>query len=84
MRSCGQKALHLIARVLHYVSLLVTGTRQGDKRLRAAAAALQTRVLHLDEGLLVIDKPAGLAVQGGPGVLETPKRNARACILISP
>lgn len=33
----------------------------------ADAAALQARVLHRDDWLLVIDKPAGLAVQGGSG-----------------
>jgi len=31
------------------------------------AAELQARVLHRDDLLLVIDKPAGLAVQGGTG-----------------
>ncbi|NBC31964.1 MAG: RluA family pseudouridine synthase [Alphaproteobacteria bacterium] len=33
----------------------------------AEAAALQARVLYRDEVVLAIDKPAGLAVQGGPG-----------------
>ncbi len=33
----------------------------------ADAADLQARVLHRDDMLLVIDKPAGLAVQGGSG-----------------
>ena len=31
------------------------------------AAELQGRVLHLDEAVIALDKPAGLAVQGGPG-----------------
>jgi 23S rRNA pseudouridine955/2504/2580 synthase len=31
------------------------------------AAMLRQRVLHMDEDLIVIDKPAGLAVQGGTG-----------------
>lgn len=29
---------------------------------------LQARVLHRDDDVIVIDKPAGLAVQGGPGI----------------
>ena len=33
----------------------------------ADAADLQARVLHRDDFLIVIDKPAGLAVQGGSG-----------------
>ena len=32
---------------------------------RADAAAIQARVIHRDDDVLVIDKPAGLAVQGG-------------------
>lgn len=32
------------------------------------ARALRHRILHLDESLIVIDKPAGLAVQGGSKV----------------
>lgn len=43
----------------------------GGPRHAAAVAAcgemLRRRVLHCDEDLLVLDKPAGLAVQGGPG-----------------
>lgn len=35
---------------------------------RALAEALRGRVLYRDEELLVLDKPPGLAVQGGPGV----------------
>lgn len=31
------------------------------------AAALQARVIHRDAALIVLDKPAGLAVQGGSG-----------------
>ncbi|MBV9539037.1 MAG: RluA family pseudouridine synthase [Acidisphaera sp.] len=34
----------------------------------ALAAELQQRVLHRDEHVLVLDKPAGLASQGGPGI----------------
>ena len=37
---------------------------QMDSRI---AADLQARVLHKDDAVLVIDKPAGLAVQGGSG-----------------
>jgi 23S rRNA pseudouridine955/2504/2580 synthase len=33
----------------------------------AAAARLQRLVLHRDDSLIVLDKPAGLAVQGGTG-----------------
>jgi 23S rRNA pseudouridine955/2504/2580 synthase len=29
---------------------------------------LQARVLHRDDHVIIIDKPAGLAVQGGPGI----------------
>ncbi|MEX0808208.1 MAG: RluA family pseudouridine synthase [Dongiaceae bacterium] len=32
------------------------------------AAAIRARVLHRDRDCLVIDKPAGLPVQGGPGI----------------
>ncbi|MEX2201038.1 MAG: RluA family pseudouridine synthase [Dongiaceae bacterium] len=32
------------------------------------AASIQARVLHRDRDCLVIDKPAGLPVQGGPGI----------------
>lgn len=39
-----------------------------DKVAPADAAMLAARVLHRDADLLAIDKPAGLAVQGGPGV----------------
>jgi 23S rRNA pseudouridine955/2504/2580 synthase len=35
---------------------------------REQAAALQARVLYRDDWLLVLDKPAGLAVQGGSGL----------------
>ena len=34
------------------------------------AAELQSRVLHRDRDVLIIDKPAGLAVQGGSGLKE--------------
>lgn len=34
----------------------------------ADAAALQRRVLYRDDALIVIDKPSGLAVQGGSGI----------------
>jgi 23S rRNA pseudouridine955/2504/2580 synthase len=34
---------------------------------RGDADWLRTRILHQDEALLVLDKPAGLAVQGGTG-----------------
>jgi 23S rRNA pseudouridine955/2504/2580 synthase len=34
----------------------------------ADAAALRERVLYRDDALIVIDKPAGLAVQGGSGI----------------
>ena len=51
------------------------GATSAAPRPRAAvsredAADLQARVLHKDAEILVIDKPAGLAVQGGAG---TPK-----------
>jgi 23S rRNA pseudouridine955/2504/2580 synthase len=32
------------------------------------AAALERLVLHRDRSVIVLDKPAGLAVQGGPGI----------------
>ncbi|MDZ4735641.1 MAG: RluA family pseudouridine synthase [Rhodospirillaceae bacterium] len=32
------------------------------------AAAIRARVLHRDRDCLVIDKPAGLPIQGGPGI----------------
>jgi len=51
-----------------------------SERAQAAAEALQTRVLHLDRELLVIDKPAGLAVQGGPGI-SYPVSSLTRCIL---
>jgi len=35
---------------------------------RHEAAALQNRVLYRDDWLIVLDKPAGLAVQGGSGL----------------
>jgi 23S rRNA pseudouridine955/2504/2580 synthase len=38
------------------------GLKPGD------AAALRDRILHLDDDLIAIDKPPGLAVQGGSGV----------------
>ncbi|MCX7933621.1 MAG: RluA family pseudouridine synthase [Rhodovarius sp.] len=34
----------------------------------AAAADLQRRVLYRDDSVIVLDKPPGLAVQGGPGI----------------
>ena len=34
-------------------------------RVTALAGELRSRVLHRDEELLVLDKPPGLAVQGG-------------------
>lgn len=34
----------------------------------ADATMLRHRILHRDDDLLALDKPAGLAVQGGPGV----------------
>jgi len=44
----------------------------GGRNPRPAAKAdlreLEGRILHLDDDVLVIDKPAGLAVQGGSGV----------------
>lgn len=50
----------------------------GDGRAAAAkpvpridpqtAAELQARVLHIDDWLIALDKPAGLAVQGGSGL----------------
>ena len=50
----------------------------GDRRAAAAkpapridpqaAAELQARVLHIDDWLIALDKPAGLAVQGGSGL----------------
>ena len=38
------------------------------KAALALAEHLRQSVLHKDDELLVINKPAGLAVQGGPGV----------------
>jgi 23S rRNA pseudouridine955/2504/2580 synthase len=43
------------------------------RQVRAAidekeGASIRARVLHRDRDTLVIDKPAGLAVQGGPGI----------------
>lgn len=45
----------------------------GGRNPRPAASAadlraLEGRILHMDDDVLVIDKPAGLAVQGGSGV----------------
>ncbi|KAK9824138.1 hypothetical protein WJX72_008058 [[Myrmecia] bisecta] len=37
-------------------------------QLDKLAAQLRERVVYMDNELLVLDKPAGLAVQGGPGV----------------
>lgn len=34
----------------------------------AVAAEIQSRVLYRDDSVIVIDKPPGLAVQGGPGI----------------
>jgi 23S rRNA pseudouridine955/2504/2580 synthase len=43
-------------------------TPTGPSRLQPAeSAALQARVLFMDEWLIAIDKPPGLAVQGGSG-----------------
>lgn len=36
-----------------------------------AAAALASRVLYRDDDVIVLDKPAGLAVQGGSGVRDS-------------
>lgn len=44
--------------------------RAAARRAAAVAACgevLRRRVLHLDRNMLVLDKPAGLPVQGGPG-----------------
>jgi hypothetical protein len=38
-----------------------------EKAIQEVAAQLRARVLYRDDELMVIDKPAGLAVQGGPG-----------------
>ncbi len=47
--------------------------RQGEERVPAAPAAgllqrLEDAILHEDEDLIVLDKPAGLAVHGGSGL----------------
>jgi 23S rRNA pseudouridine955/2504/2580 synthase len=36
----------------------------------AIAAEIQARVLYRDDSVIVIDKPPGLAVQGGPGITK--------------
>ena len=36
----------------------------------AAAAEIRSRMLHRDDSVIVIDKPPGLAVQGGPGITK--------------
>lgn len=61
---------HPIAAVLIPDADIAVGSTVGrhSERLRAAAEALRSRMLHLDPELLVLDKPAGLAVQGGPGM----------------
>lgn len=41
---------------------------RNERLIKVVAAQLQGRLLHIDEQLLVLDKPAGLPVQGGPGV----------------
>ena len=57
----------------------LSAAHRHSERLRAAAEALRTRVLHLDQELLVLDKPAGLAVQGGPGTLSSPQSGLCPC-----
>ncbi len=43
-------------------------TRAPGETLSASdSAALQARVLHIDDDVIAIDKPSGLAVQGGTG-----------------
>lgn len=45
--------------------------RRGPPPLSSAdVTALRDRVLYIDDQVLVIDKPAGLAVQGGTGVVR--------------
>ncbi len=42
--------------------------RQAPSIDRRAVAELKSRVIHRDDHLIVLDKPAGLAVQGGSGI----------------
>ena len=57
---------------LHQQAIETLSTLAGaraEARLKEAAEQLKGRVLFQDAQLLVIDKPAGLPVQGGPGAL---------------
>ncbi|WP_206202593.1 23S rRNA pseudouridine(955/2504/2580) synthase RluC [Thioalkalivibrio sp. XN279] len=44
------------------------GPEQASPRGRAAGLRLETAILHEDERLIVLDKPAGIAVHGGSGL----------------
>ncbi len=49
--------------------------------MAACGEVLRRRVLHLDRHMLVLDKPAGLPVQGGPGTpAALPLRLYRWCL----
>ena len=71
MRACSLSLPKVHSSAAIRVSETCAPSCAGGARRAAALAAcgelLRQRVLHIDEELLVLDKPAGLPVQGGPG-----------------
>jgi 23S rRNA pseudouridine955/2504/2580 synthase len=51
-----------------HVSAGANAVPAAGEALARAAAALRSRILHIDQRVIALDKPAGLAVQGGSKV----------------
>ncbi|NNF51636.1 MAG: 23S rRNA pseudouridine(955/2504/2580) synthase RluC [Gammaproteobacteria bacterium] len=52
---------------------------EGPQTSKAVGERIEERIIHEDDSLLVIDKPAGLAVHGGSGISAGLIENLRAC-----
>lgn len=81
----SQPHAHEVGIVAPGASRPTSETPRAAARRAAAVAAcgevLRRRVLHLDRHMLVLDKPAGLPVQGGPGTpAALPIRLYRWCL----
>jgi 23S rRNA pseudouridine955/2504/2580 synthase len=62
----------------HYSHDKIKKTESGDKFSLADLESLRQRIIHNDDDIVVFDKPAGLAVQGGTGIRRSVDKMAAA------
>ena len=64
-------AIRIPPTISEYVTVNAKKTESGNKFLLADLEQLRKCIIHSDDDIVVFDKPAGLAVQGGTGIRKS-------------